>query len=204
MTEAGLPESAHIYQANDNNQEKRQRLFDVIKERSYFTGEPITLTSGRISDYYFNTKPTMMHSEGSALIASLILDAIKDDNVNLVGGLEMGAVPLAASVASVSHMQGRPVDSFFVRKQAKGHGTNSLIEGLTKDDSMAGKQVVIVEDVTTTGGSAIRAAQTLKEEGATVCQVITVIDRQEGAAAAFSDAGLHFTALFGGSEFRQS
>ncbi len=204
MTDAEQAENAHIYLATEENKDKRQRLFDIIKARSYFTGEPITLTSGRISDYYFNTKPTMMDSEGSALIASLILDAIKDDDVDLVGGLEMGAVPLAASIASVSHMQGRPVSSFFVRKQAKGHGTNSLVEGLTKDDSMAGKKVVIVEDVTTTGGSAIKAAQTLKEEGATICQVITVIDRQEGAASAFANAGLSFTALFGGSEFRNS
>ena len=139
------------------------------------------LASGRTSTYYFNMKPTMLDAEGSHLIATLILDAIKGLDADLIGGLEMGAVPLASAVAAVSHTGARPINAFFVRKQAKEHGTKSLIEGLPNGDSLKGKRVVVVEDVTTTGGSAIKAAEAVRGEGAEVVGVVTVIDRQEGA-----------------------
>ncbi|MGH1349510.1 MAG: orotate phosphoribosyltransferase [Methyloligellaceae bacterium] len=204
MTDTGRIETSHIFTPSAERASERQRLFDIICQKSLISGEPITLTSGRISDYYFNTKPTMMDAEGSYLIASLMLDIIKSTPATLAGGLEMGAVPIAASISAVSHAQKRPVDAFFIRKQAKEHGTKSLIEGLPRNQDMSGKDVVVVEDVTTTGGSSIRAAQALQENGATVHTVITIIDRQEGAAEAFKDAGLNFTALFGGIEFRET
>ncbi len=202
MTETGRIETSHIFAASSERAEDRKKLFDIICQKSLISGEPITLTSGRISDYYFNTKPTMMDAEGSYLIASLMLDIIQDTPATLAGGLEMGAVPIAASISAVSHAQKRPVDAFFIRKQAKEHGTQSLIEGLPRDTTMSGKNVVVVEDVTTTGGSSIRAAKALQDEGAIVHKVITIIDRQEGAAEAFAEAELNFVALFGGSEFR--
>ena len=192
----------HIYVPTTDDAQKRERLFEIIKERSYINDGPITLTSGKVSDYYINTKPTMMCAEGAYLIATLVLDAVKDIDANLIGGLEMGAVPLAASVAAVSQSENRPLDAFFVRKQAKSHGTKNLVEGLVKDDTMSGKKVIIIEDVTTTGGSAIKAAETLKSEGATIAQVVTVIDRQEGALEAFKEAQLPFIALFGANEFK--
>ena len=115
------------------------------------------LASGKMSTFYFNMKPAMLDSEGAHLIATLILDQLDGVEADLVGGLEMGAVPIAASVTAVAHARGRKLPAFFVRKQAKEHGTKSLIEGLARDETMAGKRVVIVEDVTTTGGSAIKA-----------------------------------------------
>ncbi len=202
MTDTARIEASHIFLPSTDRVEDRKRLFDIICQKSLISGEPITLTSGRISDYYFNTKPTMMDAEGSYLIASLMLDVIQKTPATLAGGLEMGAVPIAASISAVSHAQKRPVDAFFIRKQAKGHGTQSLIEGLPRNESMSGRDVVVVEDVTTTGGSSIRAAKALKDEGANVHLVVTIIDRQEGAAEAFEAAGLKFIALFGGNEFR--
>jgi len=180
----------------------RARLIEIIKTRSFQSGREVKLASGRTSTYYFNMKPTMLDAEGSHLIATLILEAISGLNADLIGGLEMGAVPIASAVAAVSHAGTRPVNAFFVRKQAKEHGTRSLIEGLPGGDSLEGKRVVIVEDVTTTGASAIKAAQTVRAEGAEVVGVVTVIDRQEGAGEAFAAAGLMLTAILTLADFK--
>lgn len=185
-----------------DTQSARERLIEIIKARSFQSGKEITLASGRTSTYYFNMKPTMLDAEGSHLIATLILAAIKDWNADLIGGLEMGAVPLASAVAAVSHGTGRPINAFFVRKQAKEHGTKSLIEGLPMGDSLKGKRVVIVEDVTTTGGSAIKAAEAVKAEGAEVVGIVTVVDRQEGAQEAFETAGLKLTPILTLDDFK--
>jgi len=160
------------------------------------------LASGRTSNIYFNMKPTMLHPEGAYLIGALLLEAIAADAPDLVGGLEMGAVPIATAVAAASHAKATPVSAFFVRKQAKEHGTQSLIEGLAKQDTIAGKRVVIVEDVTTTGGSALKAVEAVRAAGAVVVRVATVVDRQEGAVEAFAAAGVPFTALLTASDFR--
>jgi orotate phosphoribosyltransferase len=181
----------------------RARLIEIIKTRSFQSGREVKLASGRTSTYYFNMKPTMLDAEGSHLIATLILDAIKGLNADLIGGLEMGAVPIASAVAAVSHTSSRPVNAFFVRKQAKEHGTKSLIEGLPTGDSLKGKRVVVVEDVTTTGGSAIKAAEAVRSEGAEVVGVVTVIDRQEGASEAFAAAKLKLTPLLTLADFKE-
>jgi orotate phosphoribosyltransferase len=181
----------------------RARLIGLIKERSFQEGAAIKLASGKTSTFYFNMKPTMLDSEGAFLIASLILDQIEGIDADLIGGLEMGAVPIAASVAAVAHARGRKLPAFFVRKQAKEHGTRALIEGLPKGETMAGKKVVIVEDVTTTGGSALKAAETLKAEGAEVVRVITIVDRLDGAAETFANAGLTFAPIRTLADFRK-
>jgi len=184
-----------------SNAEKRDRLIEIIRTRSLQTGEEITLASGRKSSFYFNMKPTMMSAEGASIIASLVLDNVSDLEADLIGGLEMGAVPLAASVAAISHAQGRPLNSFFVRKAAKDHGTQSLIEGLAKGESMSGKRVIIIEDVTTTGGSSIKAAEVLRAEGAEILRVVTIVDREEGAFDAFAAAGLELSPILKTTDF---
>ena len=181
----------------------RARLIAIIKQRSFEKGGEKKLASGRTSNFYFNMKPTMLHAEGAHLIGRLVLQALKGETVDLVGGLEMGAVPIAASVAAVAHTRGRKLPAFFVRKQAKEHGTQSLVEGLAKGDSMAGKKVVIVEDVTTTGDSALKAAQALKVEGAEIVRVIAIVDRLDGAAEAFAGAGLEFVPVLTLGDFRK-
>jgi orotate phosphoribosyltransferase len=181
---------------------RRARLIEIIKERSFQEGPEFKLASGKTSTFYFNMKPTMLDSEGAYLIAFLILDQLENVEADLIGGLEMGAVPIAASVAAVSHTQGRKLPAFFVRKQPKEHGTQSLVEGLAKGDSMAGKKVVVVEDVTTTGGSALKAAEALHAAGAEIVTVITIVDRLDGAAETFAAAGMKFEPLLTLADFR--
>lgn len=180
----------------------RRRLVEIVKARSFQEGPEVRLASGKTSTFYFNMKPTMLDPEGARLIADLVIAELADTEVDLIGGLEMGAVPIAAAVAAVSDVRGRPVGAFFIRKQAKEHGTQSLVEGLVRGDSMKGKRVVIVEDVTTTGGSAMKAAEVLRSEGAEIVRVITIVDREDGAAEAFAEAGMNFAPILRLSDFR--
>ena len=178
----------------------RARLAEIIRKRSFGRGE-ITLASGRKSDFYFNLKPTMLDPEGAALLAELTYEALKDDNLDFVGGLEMGAVPLAGAIAQLSWLKGHPIAAFFVRKKPKEHGARLAVEGLAKGETLQGKRVVIVEDVTTTGGSAMKAVESVRETGAEVVLVLTMVDREEGATEAFAEAGLPFRSLYKAGEF---
>jgi orotate phosphoribosyltransferase len=179
----------------------RDRLIAIIRERSFQRGTEVKLASGRSSSFYFNMKPTMLHPEGAHLIGRLIVESLRADKVAFVGGLEMGAVPLATAAASVSHELGVPVGAFFVRKQAKEHGTQSLVEGLAPGESLKGQRVAVLEDVTTTGGSAMKAVAALRKDGAEIVRVLTVVDRLEGAAETFKTAGLPFSALLTARDF---
>lgn len=181
--------------------EARNALIALVRERSFQTGPEMKLASGRTSTIYFNMKPTMMHPEGARLIATLMLDALADAEADFIGGLEMGAVPVVTAVAAVGAMQGRPLPSFFVRKTVKEHGTQALIEGLAKSESLSGKRVVIAEDVTTTGGSALKAVEAVKSAGGDVVCVTTVVDRQEGAEEAFAAAGVRFVPILTAADF---
>lgn len=180
----------------------RCRLVEIVKRRSFSTGSDVKLASGRSSTFYFDMKPTMLDPEGGYLIATLIVEALAGAEVDLVAGLEMGAVPLVSAVAAMSHAQGRPLPAVFVRKQAKDHGARKLVEGLAPGEALAGRRVVVLEDVTTTGGSATKAIEALRAEGAVIDRVISVVDRLEGAAANFEAAGIPFTALLTAADFR--
>jgi orotate phosphoribosyltransferase len=178
----------------------RARLAEIIRKRSFGRGE-ITLASGRKSDFYFNLKPTMLDPEGAALLAELTYEALKDDNLDFVGGLEMGAVPLAGAIAQLSWIKGHPISAFFVRKKPKEHGARLAVEGLTKGESLQGKRIVIVEDVTTTGGSALQAVEAVRDAGGEIVLVFTMVDREEGATETFAEAGLEFRSLYKAGEF---
>jgi orotate phosphoribosyltransferase len=144
----------------------------------------------------------MLDPEGGHLIATLVLAALDGAKVDCVGGLEMGAVPLATAVSVMSQARGWPLPAFFVRKQAKEHGARKLVEGLAPGETLQGKRVVILEDVTTTGGSSMKAIEAAKAEGAIIERVITVVDRVEGAAETFKAAGIPFQALLTIADFR--
>jgi orotate phosphoribosyltransferase len=176
----------------------RSKLFALIKARS-FSRRSTALASGRTSNYYFDMKPTMFDPAGAAWIAELMLDCMEGLKVDYVGGLAIGAVPLVSALAMLSHQRGRPIPGFFVRSQVKDHGTQRRIEGTA--ESLEGKNVVIVEDVTTTGGSATTALEAAVAAGARVVLVLSLVDRLEGAAAHFSARGIAFRAIYTSDEF---
>jgi orotate phosphoribosyltransferase len=178
----------------------RARLAEIIRKRSFGRGE-VTLASGRKSNFYFNLKPTMLDPEGATLLAELTYEALKDDGFDYIGGLEMGAVPLAGAVAQLSWIKGHPIAAFFVRKKPKEHGARLAVEGLAKDETLQGKRVAIIEDVTTTGESALKAVDAARGAGAGVALVLTMVDREEGAGDTFMKSGLAFRSLYKASEF---
>jgi orotate phosphoribosyltransferase len=178
----------------------RAELFELIRARSFGRGK-IMLASGRESDFYFDLRPTTLHPAGATCIGELIMDALDGIEAEFVGGLEMGAVPIASAVSIASHARGRDMGAFFVRKKAKEHGARKLIEGLPKGETLRGRKVLVVEDVTTTGGSALQAVQALREEGAEIVLVLTVVDRLEGAQDNFDAEKLPFRALYTADEF---
>src|ERR1700752_118862 len=143
----------------------------------------------------------MLDPEGAALLAELTYEALKDDNLDFIGGLEMGAVPLAGAIAQLSGSKAHPIAAFFVRKKPKEHGARLAVEGLAKGESLKGKSMVVVEDVTTTGGSAMKAGGAVAAEGPEVALVLTMVDREKGATETFAQAGLPFRSLYKAAEF---
>ena len=160
----------------------------------------VKLASGASSTFYFDMKRTAFHPEGASLIAQLILAEFVRIKVDYVGGLEMGAVPLVACVVQQSFPD-RPLSGFFVRKQPKEHGTRRLIEGLRHEDSLTDTSVVLLEDVTTTGGSVLKAVSAVREEGAAVSRIVTVVDRLEGAAENLARENVELAAILTARDF---
>ena len=181
----------------------RAELFELIRTRSFGRGK-IMLASGRESDFYFDLRPTTIHPAGATCVGELICDALESTQVEYVGGLEAGAIPIATSVAIASHRRGGRLQAFFVRKKVKDHGAKKTIEGLPKGESLKGKNVVVVEDTTTTGSSSMQAVNALREEGANIVLVLTIVDRLEGAKENFAAEGLTFKALYTADEFLKS
>ena len=178
----------------------RRRLIRIVSERSLLRDTDVTLASGAGSSFYFDMKRTAFHPEGASLMARLILDELADVDVDYVGGLEMGAVPLVACAVQRS-LSGRRLRGFFVRKRPKDHGTRRLIEGLGPEDSLAGRTAALLEDVTTTGGSALRAVAAARGEGASAPVVVTVLDRMEGAADALRKENVALRAILTSRDF---
>jgi orotate phosphoribosyltransferase len=181
----------------------RAELFELIRTRSFGRGK-IVLASGRESDFYFDLRPTTVHPAGATCIGELICDALEGMAVDFVGGMEAGAIPIATSVAIASHRRGGKLQAFFVRKKVKDHGAKKMIEGLPKGETLRGKNVVVVEDTTTTGGSSMQAVNVLREEGANIVLVLTIVDRLEGAKENFAAEGLELRALYTADEFLKS
>jgi len=173
--------------------EERRRLRELLRTRSLRTGR-FTLASGKESDYYIDARLTTMAGSGQLLIGRLALETL--DSLGwkaaCVGGLTLGADPVAYAIAHTAALAGRGIDAFTVRKEAKQHGTGRRIEGAFR----AGAATVIIEDVITSGHSALQAVEVAKEAGAEILGVLAVIDREEGGGAAIRAAGLEVAALF--------
>lgn len=176
-----------------------QRLLDLLRTHS-FERRQVTLASGRSSNFYVDCKRTTLRAEGHWLVGRLLLERILAEapTARAVGGLTMGADPIASAVSMASWMGARPLEAFLVRKEAKGHGTKKWLEGPALP---AGLPVAIVEDVVTTGGSGLLAAEKAREAGLEVLGIFALVDRQEGGREAVEAQGLRLFSLFERSDF---
>jgi orotate phosphoribosyltransferase len=178
----------------------RARLLDLVIERAYRDGLDIKLASGKRSDFYVDGKKITLHPEGLHLLSQLLLDELEDfPEVTAVGGLTLGADPIAAAMAALSFTRGRPLKAFLVRKETKVHGTGSLVEG----DLEPGERVAIVEDTVTTGGSARKAIDAVRQKGCEPAVVLAMVDREDPDADAFRKE-FSVRALFGVTELRSA
>lgn len=180
-----------------NKKSVKQRLINLMLARSFkFTRKPtFKLASGKMSNFYFNCKPTTLSAEGKFLIGNLLYELIRKEKtwkaVKAIGGLTLGADPVANAIAYTSYLKKTPLEAFVVRKEPKKHGTMLWIEGYVKK----GAKVLIVEDVITTGGSTINAITRAKICGLKVMGVVVLIDRQEGGREAVEAMDIPFKAL---------
>ncbi|MYI47696.1 MAG: orotate phosphoribosyltransferase, partial [Rhodospirillaceae bacterium] len=187
----------------DYSDPRLSRLRAMIAEKSVLRGQ-FRLASGGESGLFFDMKQTLLLPEGLSLVGSLMLEKVLESRATAVGGLVLGACPIVGAIAQASYAMsasggGREIAAFYVRKEPKHTGTRELIEG---HDIAGHKAVMMIEDVTTKGGSVIRAIEAVRRE--TQCEVLgvlTVVDREQGARAALAEIGLPLDALFTISEF---
>lgn len=171
----------------------RERLCELIRELAVVHGK-VTLASGREADYYVDLRRVTLHHEAAPLVGQVMCDLIEAAGLapDAVGGLTMGADPVAGAMLFASAERARPLDAFVVRKEGKAHGLQRRIEG----PDVAGRRVVAVEDTSTTGGSVMTAVDALREAGADVVGVAVIVDRDTGAREAVEYAGLSYHAAF--------
>lgn len=163
-----------------------------------FERRQVVLSSGKTSNYYFDGRKVSLSPGGAYHIAQIICDMIRDDRVDAVGGLTLGADPIVGAVGVVAYQRNMDISLFIVRKEAKKHGTMRLIEG---PPLQAGQRVVIVDDVITTGGSIIKAVEAVREVGCQVVKAIALVDRQEGGTEALAKLGVKVEAVFTAADF---
>ncbi len=178
---------------------KLDRMIALLRERS-FERKRVILASGKESDFFIDCKQAVLTAEGHALVGELMFDALSQlPECDAVGGVELGGCPLASAVSLVSHQRGRDLPALYVRKAQKDHGSKKLVEG---DKALRpGLRVALLEDVVTTGGSSLKAVESLRTAGATVVGIIALVDRQEGGSDTIQNAGLPFVALASRSDF---
>ena len=168
----------------------RKTLLHLIKERAYKKGN-FVLSSGKESEHYINCKPVTLSCEGNALLSHLMIEHVEKDAV-AVGGLTLGADPLVCGIAQKAYYSGKHIDALIVRRNPKGHGTKEVIEG---NKPPKGSVVTVLEDVTTTGSSALKAVHALRDAGYTVNRVVAIVDRMENHKV-WDNNDLEFISLF--------
>ncbi|UKO97349.1 orotate phosphoribosyltransferase [Nostoc sp. UHCC 0870] len=169
----------------------RQKLLDLFCQLAYQEGDFI-LSSGQPSSYYINGKQVTLHPQGALAIGRILLSLLPSDT-QAVAGLTLGADPIVSAVSVVSAYENRPIPALIIRKEAKGHGTKAYIEGPNLPE---GAKVVVLEDVVTTGQSAMKAVERLRAAGYVVDEVISLVDRQQGGAEFYQSVGLKFEVVF--------
>ncbi|MBD2442907.1 orotate phosphoribosyltransferase [Dolichospermum sp. FACHB-1091] len=185
------PNNSDIWAVTTDLTILRQGLLDLFCRLAYQEGDFI-LSSGQSSPYYINGKQVTLHPQGALAMARLLLNILPED-AQAVAGLTLGGDPIVSAVSVVSVYENRPIPALIIRKEAKGHGTMAYIEGPSLPQ---GAKVVVLEDVVTTGQSALQAVERLKSAGYTVDRVISLIDRLQGGRELYESAGLQFQALF--------
>jgi orotate phosphoribosyltransferase len=177
--------------------EARRELLNLIAQLAYREGE-FRLASGQMSSYYIDGKMVTLHPRGAHLVGQVVFEQIKDSRPDAIGGLMIGADPIAAAVAVVSDLRGQPIPAFIARKEIKDHGTRKALEGPVPDRA----RVVIIDDVNTTGGSLIQAADAARESGCEVVSVIAIVDREQGGRDNIEAKGYRYDPIFTISDVR--
>ena len=169
----------------------RQALLDLICQVAYKEGD-FKLSSGKKSDYYINGKQVTLHAEGGLMVARLLLNMLPG-GTKAVGGLTLGADPMVSAISIAGVYENKPVTPLIIRKEAKGHGTRAYIEGPTLPE---GSAIAIIEDVVTTGASALKAVERLRDAGYKVNDIFALVDRQQGGQELYEKEGLNFKPIF--------
>jgi orotate phosphoribosyltransferase len=182
----------------DPSDQRWLRLRDLISEHSLKLGD-FVLSSGRTSKYLFQLRQTTMLPEGASILGDIIVDYMVANTITCIGGPAVGAIPLVSDVSVMSFVKGSPVHAFFVRKEAKGHGALELIDGHVQ----SGREVLIVDDVATSGGSVLKAIEGMKTEypSCYVRKALVVVEREEGAVEALANHGIELVSIFKRSDF---
>ena len=172
-------------------EECKSRLLELLKERALKIGKVI-LSSGKESDYYLDERIVTLMAEGAYLTAKVMLDKLKDVELDAAGGMTLAADPIAGAMAAISYADGRPLEGFIVRKEPKDHGMGKQVEGPVK----SGMKVAIIDGTMTTGGSLLKAIGAVENVGCEVVRVLVLIDRLEGGRKKIEEAGYSFDAVF--------
>ncbi|MCM8804879.1 MAG: orotate phosphoribosyltransferase [Candidatus Omnitrophica bacterium] len=172
-------------------EELKIKLLRILKERAIVFKE-VKLSSGKISNYYIDGKLITLDPKGIYLISRIIFEMIKEEDIDAIGGLTLGADPIVTGVSLISFIENKPIYAFIVRSSQKGHGMEKLIEGNIKK----GWNVAIVDDVVTTGSSLIKSIEAVESYGAIVKKVLCIVDREEGAKEEIEKRGYKLEAIF--------
>ncbi|ARV58254.1 orotate phosphoribosyltransferase [Nostocales cyanobacterium HT-58-2] len=189
--QAETPTQSHIWATTTDFVTLRQHLLDLFCQLAYQEGD-FVLSSGLRSSYYINKTQVTLHPQGALAVGRILLPLLPSDT-QAVAGLTLGADPVVTAVSVVSTYENRPIPALIVRKEPKGHGTKAYIEGPSLPE---GAKVVVLEDVVTTGQSAMKAVHRLRDAGYTVNQIIALVDRLQGGAEFYQQQGLQFQAVY--------
>lgn len=184
--------------ATANTDALRQVLLDLIVQHAYVEGD-FVLSSGAKSSYYINCKQVTLRAEGGLALGRLLFHLLPEDTA-AVAGLTLGADPMVSAVSVVSAYENQPIPALIIRKKPKGHGTKAYIEGPSLPP---GAKIVVLEDVVTTGGSALTAVERLQDAGYEVTQILSLVDREQGGRELYKSKGIKFEALFSIQEIQQ-
>ena len=171
--------------------DERERLLELVRTRALRVGK-ITLSSGKVSDYYVDAREVVLDPEGAYLTGRLLLDMIDPEAV-AVAGMTLGADPIVTAISVVGHIEGRDLSALIIRKEPKKHGTQKFVEGPALPE---GSKVAVVDDVVTTGSSLIKSIERLRAEGYEPIQVVAILDREEGGSERLKEAGYGLESIF--------